>query len=87
MISALPGPDFEYLRFSRLFQDHLAVPAVEVEGEFLAVVKEEERTALLGALMFRAHSQLVPYAVACAHEFGSFLVSELICLFNAISSG
>ena len=57
-----------------------------MEGEFLAVVQEEEWAAVLDAVIFRAHAKLIPYAVACAHEFGSFLVAEFVCLFNALSS-
>ena len=70
-----------------LSYDHLTVAAVEVEGEFLAVVEEEELAAVLYAMVFRAHAELVPYAVACAHEFGSFLVTELVSIFDAFGTG
>ena len=58
-----------------------------MEGEFLAVVQEEERTAVLDAMVFRTHSQLVSYAVARAHEFGSLLVAEFVCVFDVLRAG
>ena len=70
-----------------LSYDHLTVAAVKVEGEFLSVVEEEERAAVLYAMIFRAHSQFVSYAVSCAHEFGSFLVTELVSIFDAFCTG
>ena len=53
---------------------HLAAGAVEVEGEALAVVEEEERAAGRRFLMDRAHAELMFYAVSCSHEFCLFLV-------------
>ena len=58
-----------------------------MEGEFLAVVQEEQRTAVLDAVMLRADAQLVSDAIFCAHEFGSLLVSEFICIFDILGSG
>ena len=58
-----------------------------MEGEFLAVVEEEERAAVLDAVMFWAHAELISYTVACAHEFGSFLVAEFVCLFDILRAG
>ena len=53
-----------------------------MEGEALAVVQEEERTAVLDPMMFRAHAEFVSDAIACAHKFGTVLVSQLVCLFD-----
>ena len=53
----------------------------------MAVVQEEEWAAVLDAVIFRAHAKLISYAVACAHEFGSFLVAELVCVFDVLRAG
>lgn len=53
---------------------HLAAGTVEVEGESLAVVEEEERTAGRRSLVDRAHAKLMLYAISGAHEFSIFLV-------------
>ena len=58
-----------------LFYGHFTASAVEVEGKTLAIVQEEERTAVLDLVIFRTHAQLVSDAISCAHEFGSFLMS------------
>ena len=48
---------------------HLAVAAVEAEDEFLSVVKQEQRTAFLASMMFRAHAELISHAIFSPHEF------------------
>lgn len=53
---------------------HLAAGTVEVQGEALAVVEEEERTAGRCSLMDRTHAKLMLYAISGAHEFCIFLV-------------
>ena len=58
-----------------------------MEGEFLAVVEEEERAAVLDAMMLRADAQLVSDAIFCAYEFGSFLVAEFVCVFDVLRAG
>ena len=65
-----------------VFYDHLAVAAIEVEGEALAVVDEIETAAILGLVEFRTHAKLVSDAVACAHKFCAFLMSQFIRFLN-----
>lgn len=64
-----------------VFYDHLAVAAIEVEGEALAVVDEIETAAIFGFVEFRTYAELVSDAVTCAHKFCAFLMSQLICIF------
>ena len=45
-----------------------------MEGEALAVVEEEERTAGRCSLMDRTHAEFMFYAVSGSHEFCVFLV-------------
>ena len=65
---------------------HLAVAAVEAEGEAPSVVEEEKLLAVLDAMMLRAHSQFVSDAVPCAHQFGILSVSEFIGGFGIFRS-
>lgn len=51
-----------------------------MEGEFLAVVQEKEFAVnrfFAGGRLFRAESEFVFDAVACAHQFRSGTVSQL----------
>ena len=49
---------------------HLAGLAVEAEGELPAVVHEEQRAALLRALVYGAHPEFVAHTVFASHKGG-----------------
>ena len=57
---------------------HLAVAAVEAEGEAPSVVEEEKLLAVLGTVMLWAHAQLEPDAVFRAHQFRIRTMGQLI---------
>ena len=78
-----------HLRDSRklsLLEDHLAVPAVEVEGEPLSVVEKVQWSCFLASVVLRAHSELVSDAVLRAHEFCGCIVLKFICRSDRLGS-
>ena len=62
-----------------ILDDHLAVPAVEMQAEALSVVEKEERAAVLSSLMYRAHPEFISYAVSGTHELCVFCMSQFKC--------
>ena len=66
---------------------HFAAPAVEMEGEALTVVKEEQRLDILHAMMLRTYAQLVADTVLRSHEFGSRRMSKFISFGQSPGSG
>ena len=75
---------------SRCCYGHFTIPAVEMQGELLAVVQEEQlagKRFFAGGRLFRAESEFVFDAVACAHQFRSGTVSQLKGLLGNHSPG
>lgn len=66
---------------------HFAVPAVEMKGETLTVVEEEQRLDILHAMMLRTYAQLVADTVPRPHEFGSMRMSKFISFGQSLGSG
>ena len=59
---------------------------MKVESEAAAVVEEEERAGVAGALVARTEAEFVADAVAAAHEFRAGFVGELVGGFDGCSA-
>ena len=58
-----------------------------MKSKALTVIQKEEGSALFCVLADRAKAELISDAVFCAHQFGTFAMRELVCLFNCTDAG